>query len=575
MVHTLPVSISHAPATPARATAVESEESYQLVKRGEINPHEVEVVGAHAVEVTILWRSAILHVAHLDGTHDFRLTTRVARKAPAGGALMGGLAAGTGLITAGAMSGNYVVGAVGTALALAGAGAGIAFDHANAQRRRDGARFVVDAEMLAGADDAPVVLNGEGLTRFVFLPGARGEVEFEGKKTALDALVAAGEARPSARLAGAYEVEMRPGARYRMAVSGLTVLARVVAPGRRVAGAIARDPARLWAGVGAAGAVALLVGAALFATADDAAMLSPGNDEDRLAMLREFVQRQADRPPEAQPETRADDSPQGGTGTRAAGTEGQMGSRTASQRSARYAIRNNALLPQIARTSARDAVATRGIFAALGAPGGGMVGGQSGVVAAFGGMLESGMDDRNANGNMAGDAIGDAFGYGGLGVVGTGAGGGGDGLNTIGTGRLGTLGHGDGTGPGVGIGRGTGLGPRGSHGPIVRVVGRPVMEGALAPEAIRRVVLRNLGQIAHCHEQGLTQDPGLGGRVVVRFVIGSGGTVLAAGVSESSLAVPSVSECIASAVRRWQFPTPEGGGTVTVNYPFTLEPPAR
>ena len=43
------------------------------------------------------------------------------------------------------------------------------------------------------------------------------------------------------------------------------------------------------------------------------------------------------------------------------------------------------------------------------------------------------------------------------------------------------------------------------------------------------------------------------------------------GFTESNLAVSSVGQCISNAVRRWQFPTPEGGGVVTVNYPFTLQ----
>jgi hypothetical protein len=32
----------------------------------------------------------------------------------------------------------------------------------------------------------------------------------------------------------------------------------------------------------------------------------------------------------------------------------------------------------------------------------------------------------------------------------------------------------------------------------------------------------------------------------------------------------NVGSCIASAVRRWQFPKPPGGGTVIVTYPFVL-----
>jgi len=33
-----------------------------------------------------------------------------------------------------------------------------------------------------------------------------------------------------------------------------------------------------------------------------------------------------------------------------------------------------------------------------------------------------------------------------------------------------------------------------------------------------------------------------------------------------------VGNCIAQAVKRWQFPKPEGGGSVIVTYPFVLEP---
>ena len=136
------------------------------------------------------------------------------------------------------------------------------------------------------------------------------------------------------------------------------------------------------------------------------------------------------------------------------------------------------------------------------------------------------------------------------------------------------MGHGSGTGSGQGYGSGAGRGLRGrsNTGPLVRAA-PPTVSGLLSPEAIRRVVLRNLGQVAHCHEQGLAQNPNLEGRVVVRFIIGGEGTVLGSNVAESSVAVPSVAQCIANAVRRWQFPSPEGGGIVTVNYPFNLQHP--
>ena len=198
---------------------------------------------------------------------------------------------------------------------------------------------------------------------------------------------------------------------------------------------------------------------------------------------------------------------------------------------------------------AQTAVQSRGIFAALGAP----------------------AANQPVAGPQGGTIV-NPFGNGGLGATGTGWGGGGTGEGTIGLGDIGTLGHGAGQGQGQGYGSGAGggLGGRGNAGPIVRAA-PPSVAGLLAPEAIRRVVLRNLGQVTHCYEQGLATNPNLEGRVVVRFVIGGTGNVMASNVADSSLPLPSVGECVANAVRRWQFPSPEGGGVATVNYPFNLQ----
>ena len=60
--------------------------------------------------------------------------------------------------------------------------------------------------------------------------------------------------------------------------------------------------------------------------------------------------------------------------------------------------------------------------------------------------------------------------------------------------------------------------------------------------------------------------------VTVRFVVTGGGSVLAVGIVQNELGLSSVGDCIANAVRRWQFPVPASSGPVTVNYPFMLRP---
>ncbi|MFO0603089.1 MAG: AgmX/PglI C-terminal domain-containing protein [Polyangiales bacterium] len=570
--------------------AVDGEEIYQLIKRSDVSPHEVEDVGAQAVEVSVLWKTSILHVAHIDNAKNFTLTARDVKPAVDSKVLGGSLAVGGALMLAGASiigsigpqdtqvvrdaagMKSMVVGGIGALTTLIGAGAASQLHHRHEDDLEDPGRFVVGSELLNGAAELPVIVNGGG-TRFVFLPGATGEVELQGQKRSLEDLKAQGHARPSSAVPGGFEVNVQPEGRYRQEIGGLTVVAKVVAPGKIVAGHLKRDTPLIGAITGSGVVVAAIMATLHFAVSDSSGFLSASSDDDRLAELRAFIQRQQERQPEQQ-QQQNEDQTEGGTGTRHAGDEGKMGKRDAPVRNNRYAIKNNNQPPQLSRQQARDQVQNRGIFAALGALGGGAAGGASGIVSPFGGMTESGVDNQNANGNMTGDAVGDAFGYGGLGATGTGWGGGGTGEGTIGMGNIGTMGHGSGTGSGQGYGSGAGRGlrGRGTSGPTVRAA-PPDISGLLSPEAIRRVVLRNLGQVNHCHEQGLAQNPNAAGRVTIRFVIGGTGSVMGSGVAGSTYPIASVGDCIANAVRRWQFPAPEGGGVVTVNYPFNLQPP--
>ncbi|MFO0601960.1 MAG: AgmX/PglI C-terminal domain-containing protein [Polyangiales bacterium] len=498
----------------ACAPSNDQEPVYALVKRAEMNPADVEDAGSPAVEVTVLWERSILHVTHL--------------------------------------------------------GAADAFTLSSEGRLDDAGRFVVDRAAL-GRDEAPVVLRDNAEARFVVLPGARGEVEIDGVKRDLDALVAAGIARPSSAVPGAHEVNVVPGGRYRMELGNLTIQARVVAAGRRVAGASRKDPTLRAAWAASAAAAAVVLGVMRLAS-QEAALLTSDDHDARLAELRAFVSRQQEQAltqPDAQ-EAAAVSAPAGAAHQGAAGS---MGDRRSEARNRRYEIRATGERPHLAReVSAREAVTSRGIFASLGAA---MRTGTatSGVVSPFGEMTEAGAGDRNANGNINGGEVGDAWGGGGLDTLGTGFGGGGH-ENGIGTGPLGTLGHGN-CPPGedcrYGRTQGTRLAARGTHGPIARAQA-PTVDGQIPQEAIRRVVVRNIGQVNRCYEQGLNLSPTAAGRVTVRFVIAGGGAVLAAGVAQNELGVASVGDCIANAVRRWQFPVPEASGPVTVSYPFMLQP---
>jgi TonB family protein len=190
----------------------------------------------------------------------------------------------------------------------------------------------------------------------------------------------------------------------------------------------------------------------------------------------------------------------------------------------------------------------------------------------FGRDTALGTDPEDVLGGLIGNQIGEAYGVGGLGLVGTGSGGGGTGEGTIGLGNLGTIGKGGGGGSGSGYGRGAGgLGGRRAKAPEV-MPGQASVRGSLDKEIIRRIIRRHINEVKYCYEQELTRKPELGGRIAVTFTIAASGQVMASAMQSSTMSNARVENCVVQAVRRWEFPKPLGGGIVIVTYPFNFTP---
>ena len=100
------------------------------------------------------------------------------------------------------------------------------------------------------------------------------------------------------------------------------------------------------------------------------------------------------------------------------------------------AIEKNGPEQYLSRTEALQQARAFGMIGLLAS----MEGSVNTPTAIFGRELASGLDDRNAKGNMFGSTIDDAAGSGGLNLLGIGEGGGGTGEG-IGVGRVGTVGH--------------------------------------------------------------------------------------------------------------------------------------
>lgn len=98
-----------------------------------------------------------------------------------------------------------------------------------------------------------------------------------------------------------------------------------------------------------------------------------------------------------------------------------------------------------------------------------------------------------------------------------------------------------------------------------------VVEGGLDRDVIAEIIRRDIGQIRFCYERQLSATPDLFGKVLVKFEINGEGVVEAPRVGTSTLNSANVEGCILRRVAKWRFPTPKGGTSVLVSYPFLFK----
>ena len=140
---------------------------------------------------------------------------------------------------------------------------------------------------------------------------------------------------------------------------------------------------------------------------------------------------------------------------------------------------------------------------------------------------------------------------------------------TVGLGGVGTKGRGGGQG---GYGNATvsyaGTGGLGN----IALSEEVIIDGGLSQAVIQATIEKNLPQVRACYEAGLQKWPGLAGTVATKFEIGPTGQLNYSKISRSTLDNSQVENCIIRSMKKWQFPGPEGGVRVKVNYPFLLRP---
>jgi TonB family protein len=509
----------HAPPANLDAAAMSGENvAYQMVPAAPpVNPMDVDSAES-AVEVIVMWGDlSILHIEHLSPPRGF-----------------------------------YV-------------------GEATDAKGKPATDFLIGSESI-GTDRLPVTIESGAGVAVVIPSGATGEVVINDQQVSFEELAAQGQLQSSSALAGAQQYPLPAGATARVSYRGFNFIVKPLAAGRRVGigGGPAFDwKAYMWTLGSMAAHVALLLLFYFLPPRSAALSLDLLNADSMLVKyLIEPPETLEEETPEWLDDSKMDDE-EGGKGKRHKDEEGQMGKKSAQKTRNKFGIEGpeDNQDPHMAREEAKEMAREAGIIGILKAS----VGAWNSPTSPYGRDSALGNDPMSALGALMGDQIGENFGFGGLGLRGTGRGGGGTGEGTIGLGNIGTIGHGAGGGTGSGYGRGAG-GFRGRRAKVPRIrSGQADVRGSLSKEVIRRIIHRHINEVRFCYEQELNSRPDLSGRVAVKFIISPTGAVQTAAVQKSTIGNARVEQCIAKAVRRWTFPSPEGGGIVVVAYPFVLE----
>ena len=287
--------------------------------------------------------------------------------------------------------------------------------------------------------------------------------------------------------------------------------------------------------------------------------------EEQRVVLSQYLSTAAEKE-EKRMESEVENVMSGGeVGGRSKGSEGNMGSSSSKPSNSRYTVAGpkDNVDPHVSKQVALKDAENFGMVGLLSSNGGD----PDSPTSPWGRDDSLGNDAVSFNGSLWGDQPGDNFGSNGLGLSGIGEGSGGPGEG-IGVGpNLGGLGnnihHGFGP-PGV-------LSKKYVQKDIKMRPSSTSVSGRIPPEVIQRIIRQNYGRFRACYETGLRNNPSLGGRVAVKFVVGRDGSVVSVGNGGSDLPDGGVVNCVVNSFRGLSFPAPDDG-IVTVGYSIQFSP---
>lgn len=345
---------------------------------------------------------------------------------------------------------------------------------------------------------------------------------------------------------GVYALPIDEGTRVVAGLGDLTLFGQLVPRSRKIVASPLKELDHTFLGIGTFMSFVFAMLLVVLWTTPPTPNTAVVEINDRVASL--VIQMpQAQQPKPTKDEARSN-SPEG---AKAKKKEGRKGKRDAKMKRAKGE-------PTMDKKSVDTQVAAEaGLLAALSD--------DSALSAVFGNSaLAPGLTSTGIGGLLG--AKGTQMGAGGLSTRGNSIGGGG---NTDSLGGLKIRGRGPGNGR---YGEDGGTFTRKDTGRIGRLSSDAIILGSLDRSLIDQVIKRHMNQVRYCYQRQLTSNPNLSGKVTVRFVIASDGSVSKASIKSSSLNDKTVESCITSRFMRFSFPEPKGDGIVIVSYPFIFSP---
>lgn len=96
--------------------------------------------------------------------------------------------------------------------------------------------------------------------------------------------------------------------------------------------------------------------------------------------------------------------------------------------------------------------------------------------------------------------------------------------------------------------------------------------GTLEPGQIEGILSAHKSEVRDCYQKALSTDSELAGVIKVELTVAPTGAVIGARVVDTTMKAMTVQECVTGAIKKWQFPKPQGGGNLVFSYPIIMKP---